>query len=226
MADEEIRDELLTALVAGHETTASSLAFAFEQLARAPQAQERLASGDDDYLEATINEVMRRRPVLPNPEPRLVKQPVEIGGWTYPAGTVLIASALLIHHDPAIYPEPYAFRPERFLDTKPGTYTWLPFGGGRRRCLGASFALRRDARCAARGRGAVLRRTRRAAPPAQAAADHADAERPRNGRPDPPGRRAGAAAPGRRRRRLTYGFMLHVDRGVPSCRCPSRPLSV
>jgi cytochrome P450 len=68
-------------------------------------------------------------------------QPVEIGGWTYPAGVVLIASALLIHHDPAIYPDPYAFRPERFLDTKPGTYTWLPFGGGRRRCLGASFAL-------------------------------------------------------------------------------------
>ena len=68
-------------------------------------------------------------------------QPAEIGGWTYPAGVVLIASALLIHHDPAIYPDPFAFRPERFLDTKPGTYTWLPFGGGRRRCLGASFAL-------------------------------------------------------------------------------------
>ena len=84
---------------------------------------------------------MRRRPVLPNPEPRLVVEPIEIGGWTYPAGAVLIASAQLVHHDPAIYPDPYAFRPERFLDTKPGTYTWLPFGGGRRRCLGASFAL-------------------------------------------------------------------------------------
>ena len=79
--------------------------------------------------------------MLPNPEPRLVKQPVEIGGWTYPQGVVLIASAYLVHHDPAIYPDPYAFRPERFLDAKPGTYTWLPFGGGRRRCLGASFAL-------------------------------------------------------------------------------------
>ena len=141
MADEEIRDELVTALVAGHETTASSLAFAFEQIARAPQVQARLAEGDEAYLEATINEVLRRRPVLPNPEPRLTKQPVTIGGWTYPAGVFLIASAILIHHDPAIYPEPYAFRPERFLDTKPGTYTWLPFGGGRRRCLGASFAL-------------------------------------------------------------------------------------
>jgi cytochrome P450 len=142
MADEEIRDELLTALVAGHETTASSLAFAFEQLARAPHVQERLAADEDGrYLEATINEVLRRRPVLPNAEPRLVKQPVTIGGWTYPPGVVLIAAAGLVHHDPEIYPEPHAFRPERFLDTKPGTYTWIPFGGGRRRCLGASFAL-------------------------------------------------------------------------------------
>ena len=141
MTDAEIRDELITALVAGHETTASSLAFAFEQIARAPHVQEPLASGDEAYLEATINELLRRRPVLPNPEPRLVMRPVEIGGWTYPAGVVLIASAQLVHHDPAIYPDPYAFRPERFLDAKPGTYTWIPFGGGRRRCLGASFAL-------------------------------------------------------------------------------------
>ncbi|HEU4973699.1 MAG TPA: cytochrome P450 [Baekduia sp.] len=141
MSDAEIRDELVTALVAGHETTASSLAFAFEQLARAPQVQERLATGDEAYLEATINEVLRHRPVLPNPEPRLVMKPVEIGGWTYPPGVVLIASATLLHHDPAIYPDPFAFRPERFLDAKPGTYTWIPFGGGRRRCLGASFAL-------------------------------------------------------------------------------------
>jgi cytochrome P450 len=141
MADAEIRDELLTALVAGHETTASSLAFAFEQLARVPDVQERLATEDDTYLDATINEVLRHRPVLPNAEPRLVKQDITIGPWTYPAGVVLIASAALVHHDPQIYPEPYAFRPERFLESKPGTYTWIPFGGGRRRCLGASFAL-------------------------------------------------------------------------------------
>jgi cytochrome P450 len=143
MSDEEIRDELLTALVAGHETTASSLAFAFEQLARRPEVQERLAADPDDdrYLDATINEVLRLRPVLPNAEPRLVKQEVTIGGWTYPPGVVLIASAALVHHDPEIYPEPHAFRPERFLDAKPGTYTWIPFGGGRRRCIGASFAL-------------------------------------------------------------------------------------
>lgn len=142
MADEEIRDELLTALVAGHETTASSLAFAFELLARAPHVQERLVADEDGrYLEAVIHEVMRLRPVLPNAEPRLVKQEVTIGSTTYEPGTVLILAAALVHTDPDIYPEPKAFRPERFLDTKPGTYTWLPFGGGRRRCLGASFAL-------------------------------------------------------------------------------------
>jgi cytochrome P450 len=83
--------------------------------------------------------------VLMNAEPRLVKQQVEIGGVSYPPGVVLIASAYLVHHDPDIYPQPNAFRPERFLESEggkaPGTYTWLPFGGGRRRCLGASFAM-------------------------------------------------------------------------------------
>ncbi len=141
MTDEEIRDELLTALVAGHETTASSLAWSFAEIARQPHIGDRLADGDPDYLEATINETLRRRPVLPNPEPRLVAKPFSAGGWTYPVGTVLIISAHLIHHDPELYPEPHAFRPERFLGVKPGTYTWLPFGGGRRRCIGLQFAL-------------------------------------------------------------------------------------
>jgi hypothetical protein len=151
MSAGELRDELVTALVAGHETTASQLAWGFEQLSRAPQVIERLAeeladdSDDDAYLTATIHEIMRRRPVLINAEPRLVKKPVTIGGVDYPAGVVLIANAYLVHHDPDIYPDPYAFRPERFLESAggkaPGTYTWLPFGGGRRRCLGASFAM-------------------------------------------------------------------------------------
>ena len=83
--------------------------------------------------------------MLPNAEPRLVVQPIEIGGFPYPPGVALFVNAYLLHHDPAIYPEPYAFRPERFLEREggqaPGTYTWIPFGGGRRRCLGASFAL-------------------------------------------------------------------------------------
>jgi hypothetical protein len=146
MSDAELRDELVTALVAGHETTASQLAWAFERIARDPRVQHNLHDEldgddpDDAYLTATINEIMRRRPVLPNAEPRLVKQPIEIGGIEYQPGVVLFASAYLVHHDPAIYPDPYAFRPERFLDQAPGTYTWIPFGGGRRRCLGASFA--------------------------------------------------------------------------------------
>jgi cytochrome P450 len=145
MSPQELRDELMTALVAGHETTASQLAWAFERLAREPRVLERLTeqldAGDgDEYLTATTYEVMRLRPVLPNAEPRLTKRPVTIGGFRYPAGVALLASAYLVHRDPSIYPEPSAFRPERFLSTQPGTYTWIPFGGGRRRCLGAAFA--------------------------------------------------------------------------------------
>ena len=111
----------MTALVAGHETTASQLAWTFELLAREPgvvrELQRELDAADGEtYLNATINESMRRRPVLPNAEPRLTKQEVQIGDWTYPEGVVLGANAYLVHHDPAIYPDPYAFRPERFLD--------------------------------------------------------------------------------------------------------------
>ena len=146
MSDQELRDELVTALVAGHETTASQLAWAFERISREPAVQARLIDEldegvSDEYLSATITEILRLRPVLPNAEPRLTKRPIEIGGYRYPAGIVLLASAYLVHHDPELYPEPDAFRPERFLDKQPGTYTWIPFGGGRRRCLGASFAI-------------------------------------------------------------------------------------
>jgi cytochrome P450 len=146
MSPEEIRDELMTLLVAGHETTASELAFAFERLSRAPDVLTRLteeidADGEDAYVTATVHETLRRRPVLANAAPRLVMEPVQIAGWSYEPGVCLLADAYLLHHDPDIYPEPYAFRPERFLDEQPGTYTWIPFGGGRRRCLGASFAL-------------------------------------------------------------------------------------
>jgi len=150
MSAQELRDELMTALVAGHETTASQLAWAFERLAREPRVLARLYAeldeqdGGEEYLTATINEIMRCRPVLLNAEPRLVKRAVEIGSRVYPRGVALLAHAYLLHHDPAIYPQPYAFRPERFLESEggspPGTYTWIPFGGGRRRCLGASFA--------------------------------------------------------------------------------------
>jgi cytochrome P450 len=146
MSDGELRDELMTALVAGHETTASQLAWALERLAREPKVTARLVAeldedSGDAYLSATITEILRLRPVLPNAEPRLTMQAVTIGGFDYPAGVVLLANAYLVHHDPELYEDPYAMRPERFLDTPPGTYTWIPFGGGRRRCLGASFAI-------------------------------------------------------------------------------------
>ena len=145
MSPQELRDELMTLLVAGHETTASSLAWAFERLGRLPSVLSRLVEeidgGGDAYLVATIQETLRRRPVLPNVEPRLVKRPIEVGGWTYPTGVCLVPNAYLVHHDPEIYADPYEFRPERFLDEAPGTYTWIPFGGGRRRCVGAGFAM-------------------------------------------------------------------------------------
>ena len=145
MSDGELRDELVTALVAGHETTASQLGWALERLAHEPRVTARLvteidAGAGDAYLSATITEILRLRPVLPNAEPRMTMRAVTIGGFEYPPGVVLLASAYLVHHDPEIYPDPYAMRPERFIDESPGTYTWIPFGGGRRRCLGASFA--------------------------------------------------------------------------------------
>ena len=146
MTREEIRDELMTALVAGHETTASALGFTFALLAHEQGVLTRLHSeldsdNGDEYLTVVIQEALRRRPVLPQAEPRLVKKPVTVGDWDYEPGVVLAASAWLVHHDPDIYPDPFAFRPERFLEEGPGTYTWIPFGGGRRRCLGGSFAM-------------------------------------------------------------------------------------
>jgi cytochrome P450 len=141
MTDQELRDELMTLLVAGHETTASTLAWAFDRLVHDPGVVAQLRDQDDAYVTATIQEALRCRPVLPNVAPRLVVKPIEVGGWSYPTGACLVPNAYLVHHDPQIYPDPYAFRPERFLEKPPGTYSWIPFGGGRRRCLGASFAM-------------------------------------------------------------------------------------
>ena len=143
MSDEEMRDELLTLLVAGHETTATSLAWAMERLTRHPDKLERLRAeveaGSDGYLTATIQETLRLRPVISIVLRRLT-EPVEIGGHQLPAGISVAPCVYLVHRNPEIYPEPDRFRPERFLDNPPGTYTWIPFGGGVRRCLGASFA--------------------------------------------------------------------------------------
>jgi cytochrome P450 len=143
MSDEEMRDELLTLLVAGHETTATSLAWAVERLSRHPDKLERLRAealeDGEEYLTATIQETLRLRPVISVVLRRLT-EPVQIGGYELPAGVSVAPSVYLAHRNPEVYPEPQAFRPERFLERPPGTYTWIPFGGGVRRCLGASFA--------------------------------------------------------------------------------------
>ena len=143
MSDQELRDELMTLLVAGHETTATSLAWAVERLLRHPDAWERLraeaADGGEEYTDAVIKETLRLRPVLPLVVRRL-QAPFEVAGRTLPAGVTVAPCIWLVHRRPDVYPDPLAFRPERFLERPAGTYTWLPFGGGVRRCLGASFA--------------------------------------------------------------------------------------
>ncbi len=143
MSDAEMRDELLTLLVAGHETTATALSWAIERLVRHPEKLERLRAevlaGKDGYLTATIQETLRLRPVIVMVARRLT-EPVEIGGHLLPAGVTVTPSIHLVHRDPRNYPDPERFLPERFLEQPPGTYTWIPFGGGVRRCLGAAFA--------------------------------------------------------------------------------------
>jgi cytochrome P450 family 135 len=144
MSDTELRDELMTLLVAGHETTANALAWALERLVRHPDKLDRLteeaAAGEDEYADAVVKETLRLRPVLPIVVRRL-QEPMEIGGHLLPAGAAVAPCIYLMHRRPDVYPEPERFRPERFLERPAGTYTWIPFGGGVRRCLGASFAL-------------------------------------------------------------------------------------
>ena len=143
MDDSELRDQLMTLLLAGHETTATALAWTFDLLLRHPQALQRLrdelAAGEDEYLRATISESLRLRPVIPLAGRRLSTELVA-DGLTLPAGTDVTPAIWLTHTRADVYPEPYAFKPERFLDGGPDTYGWIPFGGGIRRCIGASFA--------------------------------------------------------------------------------------
>ncbi|HVV90187.1 MAG TPA: cytochrome P450 [Solirubrobacterales bacterium] len=166
MSDAEIHDELLTLLVAGHETTATALAWAVERLIRHPdklaRLREEVEAGEEAYLTATIQETLRLRPVIVIVIRRLTEA-IRLGGYELPAGVNVVPSIHLVHRDPTIYPEPDAFRPERFLDTPPGTYTWIPFGGGVRRCLGAAFAQQEMAIVL---RELVARRTIRPADPA------------------------------------------------------------
>jgi cytochrome P450 len=145
LTDSELRDELMTLLLAGHETTATALSWTLERLVRHPAVLGRLteelrAGQGDDYLDAVIKESLRLRPVVPAVA-RYLTEPTELGGRVFPAGVHINPSIYLTHRRPDIYPEPEAFRPERFLDQPAGTYEWIPFGGGTRRCLGASFAL-------------------------------------------------------------------------------------
>jgi cytochrome P450 len=156
MTDTELRDELMTLLVAGHETTATALAWAFERLAKNPEAATRLedelgraigdgpvdpdALGGLEYLDAVVKETLRLRPIVPLVARRL-KRPMEIGGFALPAEVIVEPCIYLVHRRPDLYPEPDRFKPERFVGKKPDPYEWLPFGGGTRRCLGMAFAL-------------------------------------------------------------------------------------
>jgi len=145
LTDSELHDELMTLLLAGHETTATALSWTLERLIRHPAVLARLtaevrAGEGDEYLDAVIKESLRLRPVVPAVA-RYLTEPTELGGRVLPAGVHITPSIYLTHHNPDIYPEPHSFRPERFLERPAGTYEWIPFGGGTRRCLGASFAL-------------------------------------------------------------------------------------
>ena len=141
MSDVELRDELVTLLTAGHETTATGLSWAFERLLRNPQVLERLLASldDDEYLDAVVKETLRVRPVVADVARKLTA-PIELGPWRLPAGTLVLPAIVAVHMRPDLYPEPEEFRPERFLDGGVESYAWIPFGGGVRRCIGASFA--------------------------------------------------------------------------------------
>jgi cytochrome P450 family 135 len=144
LTDAELRDELITLLVAGHETTATSISWAFDLLLHNPdklaRLREEIDSGRDEYLDAVIKETLRIRPVVPGVV-RKLNEPMELRGYEIPAGTRVAPNIYLTHMNPAVYPEPKRFLPERFLDSGADTYSWIPFGGGTRRCLGASFAM-------------------------------------------------------------------------------------
>ena len=143
MDDAEIRDQLMTLLLAGHETTATGLAWTFDLLVRHPHVLERLVAavdaGDAAHLRATVTESLRLRPVVALAGRRL-SSPMRVDGYELPPGTDVTPAIWLAHTRADRYPEPYAFRPERFLDGAPATSAWVPFGGGVRRCIGAAFA--------------------------------------------------------------------------------------
>jgi cytochrome P450 len=140
MTDVELRDELFTMLAAGHETTATALAFAFELLLRNPRVLARVRDEPDDrYLDAVVKETLRLRPVIDAAE-RTLTAPRTVAGWLLPAGVKVYPGIALVHMREDLYPRPHEFRPERFVDDGAESYSWLPFGGGIRRCIGAALA--------------------------------------------------------------------------------------
>ena len=145
LSDSEIRDDLITLMLAGHETTATTLAWVFDLLLHHPEAlrrvQEEARSGDDAFTTAVINEALRVRPPAPLTS-RVAARPLPIGGYRVDAGTRIVVHIIAINRNPKTYQHPNEFRPERFLGVRPQTYAWVPFGGGVKRCLGASFSMR------------------------------------------------------------------------------------
>jgi cytochrome P450 len=143
MSDQELRDELVTVLGAGHETTATGLAWAVELLGRNPtvlaKLRDSLAAGEEEYLNATVKEVLRARPVIVDVARKLT-QPATVAGYELPAGTFVLPAIAALHYREDVFPQPDEFRPERFLEGKADNYAWIPFGGGVRRCIGAAFA--------------------------------------------------------------------------------------
>ena len=185
MDDREARDELVTLLVAGHETTATALAWAVERLVRHPQAWDGLRSGDEAWADAVVKETLRLRPVLPIVIRKLARD-AEVAGMPLPAGVAVVPCIWLVHRRPDVYPDPHAFKPERWLGKRPGTSTWFPFGGGVRRCIGAAFAemeMRIALQAIAQGVGPRARPRRAGA--GDAARDHLHAAPRRRGARDP-----------------------------------------
>jgi cytochrome P450 len=146
MSDRQVRDNLMSVIIAGHETTAATLAWTFQLLAHNPAVQDQLIEEidggvDETYLNATIQEALRHKPTFLFLPPRVVVRPTEIGGWSYRPPTQLLACIYLMHHDPELYPNPHIFAPERFLQREPQPGTLMPWGGGRKRCPGRGLAL-------------------------------------------------------------------------------------
>jgi cytochrome P450 len=144
VTDREVRDQLITLLIQGHNSTATALAWGLERMLRQPETMERLRAeleaGKQEYLNAVFHETLRIRPPLPVVLRVVVNQPYQLGEWEIEPGKLIGPCIYLLHHREDLYPEPEKFRPERFLDQKPGTYTWIPFGGGERHCIGRTFA--------------------------------------------------------------------------------------